>query len=337
MSASLRPWGTLNAFVRVMNKRPSPKRLATPVFPSQIVPGALNRRDALLLLGSTITVVAGCGDSNAAAKTDASGGMGDGGVTPWARGGTASLPATFKDPFTNALGSTCSLTCKSGIGPCYASTLERRDISEGYPGLPLRLAFLLLDESCKPIPAVSIDIWHARNTGLYSGTDNGTDFPGLPPGSGSIAPGIPVLTSEQLVAACNRGDSDAVSHNYFRGVQTTDARGRATFDTCFPGWYDGRTVHIHYILRLGGQKYVTSQLYFSDEMIADVFNNHPDYVDYGPNTTTNQTDGVYQGVEQQLEIRREADGTMLAYKTLIVRSSLTEDVCGTEGLNTKMM
>ena len=32
---------------------------------------------------------------------------------------------------------------------------------------------------------------------------------------------------------------------YLRGYQVTDANGLVIFKTMFPGWYSGRTVHIH--------------------------------------------------------------------------------------------
>jgi protocatechuate 3,4-dioxygenase beta subunit len=35
-------------------------------------------------------------------------------------------------------------------------------------------------------------------------------------------------------------------------VQTTDASGTATFATIYPGWYQGRAVHIHVKVYAGG-------------------------------------------------------------------------------------
>ncbi|WP_426752119.1 hypothetical protein [Myxococcus sp. Y35] len=43
---------------------------------------------------------------------------------------------------------------------------------------------------------------------------------------------------------CTSGDAEARAARWFRGVQTTDANGRVNFDTCFPGWYSSRTIHI---------------------------------------------------------------------------------------------
>jgi hypothetical protein len=74
----------------------------------------------------------------------------------WATGGTKSMTGNYPDPFAMGVGNVCMLTCSSILGPCYAKTLERRDMSEGHDGLPVRLSFLILDEACKPLPGVSI-------------------------------------------------------------------------------------------------------------------------------------------------------------------------------------
>lgn len=37
---------------------------------------------------------------------------------------------------------------------------------------------------------------------------------------------------------------------FLRGYQVTDSNGAVEFTTIYPGWYSGRTVHIHYKIRL---------------------------------------------------------------------------------------
>jgi hypothetical protein len=144
---------------------------------------------------------------------------------------------------------------------------EKGAISEGYPGLPVRLSLLVVDESCNPVEGASVDIWHAGIAGLYSGSD-AVDF-------------------------CTSDDADAESHRYFRGVRTTGADGRVDFDTCYPGWYQGRAIHIHFTLRVGGQEYVTSQLFLPEDLTTQIFADHPDYKDFGPPDTSNSTDMLY--------------------------------------------
>jgi hypothetical protein len=194
------------------------------------------------------------------------------------------------------------MTCALMLGPCYAETIERRDISEGYPGLPVRLALRVVDESCEPVEGASVDIWHTRNAGLYSGND--------------------------AVDMCTFDDADAESHRYFRGVQTTGADGRVDFDTCYPGWYQGRAVHIHFTLSVGGQEYVTSQLFFPEDLTAQLFAEHADYKEFGQPDTSNSTDSIYAGDGALLSTALQPDGALLAWKVLVIRSSLEETLCG---------
>ena len=61
---------------------------------------------------------------------------------------------------------------------------------------------------------------------------------------------------------------DTTGHDYLRGVQRTDATGAATFTTIYPGWYQGRTVHVHFKVRTDPDAStgteLTSQLFFDD-------------------------------------------------------------------------
>ena len=163
------------------------------------------------------------------------------GTGGWATGGTAAMvdKATYPNPFAGeAAASACALTCEATQGPCYAATAEEiQDISYGYAGLPTRVYLQLLDEACAPVVGATVDVWHVSAVGKYSGND----------------------AMNENVAFCTGGDSDFTSHHYFRGRQTTDATGVVFFDTCYLGWYSGRTVHIHLIARIGDQCYLTTQ------------------------------------------------------------------------------
>jgi protocatechuate 3,4-dioxygenase beta subunit len=218
------------------------------------------------------------------------------------------MTGNYPDPFTAGLGSSCALTCAATLGPCYAATLERMDISEGHDGLPVRLAFLVVDESCNPISGASVDIWHAAPEGLYSG-DDASDF-------------------------CTSGDATARAARWFRGTQTTDAKGRADFNTCFPGWYSSRTIHIHFTIRIDGTEYVTSQLFFDDALDDDIVNTQPLYNARGSRDTTNQNDTVISAslvADYLFQTARMSDGAMLAWKTLIIRSSTASTLCNVPG------
>jgi protocatechuate 3,4-dioxygenase beta subunit len=114
--------------------------------------------------------------------------------------------------------------------------------------------------------------------------------------------------------------------NFFRGAQTTGSDGVVYFDTCFPGWYSGRAIHIHFQVTSGSTTYKVSQLFFPDNLVAAIFASHPEYKAYGQPDTTDATDSVMSGVPAAdrsrniVEYARMTDGAMLASKTVTVTS-----------------
>jgi protocatechuate 3,4-dioxygenase beta subunit len=239
----------------------------------------------------------------------------DAGSVAWATGGTASMTgkAAYPNPFAAGCNfpTTCATaTCELTQGPCYSDqSVEIQDISYGYSGLPTRLYFQLLDDSCKPVSGAVVDVWHVSAVGKYSGDDS---------------------TNEDI-AFCTGNDTDFTSHLYFRGKQTSDANGIVYFDTCFPGWYSSRTVHVHLTISVGGSVYVTTQLCFDDALVDSIIAGQPLYDTRGKRDTTNTTDTVFSASdyeEYEFAIAKMPDGAMLAWKSIILRSSLSESVCG---------
>lgn len=164
----------------------------------------------------------------------------------------------------------CVLTCQKTLGPCYSSgPAVRRDITEGFVGMPMRLGFRIVDaDTCLPITNATVDIWHTDRGGSYS------------------APISTMCATDPVTRASNA----------FRGVQPTDANGWAYFDTIFPGWYGGRVTHIHFTVRIGTTGIVTSQLFFADRVAEFVYRSHPLYSNRPNRDTTNSTDGIAGGL-----------------------------------------
>lgn len=75
--------------------------------------------------------------------------------------------------------------------------------------LTLTLTVVDVNSGCAPLAGYAIYIWHCNRDGKYSLYD-------LP------------------------------SESYLRGVGVTDANGKVTFTTIFPGCYSGRWPHIHF-------------------------------------------------------------------------------------------
>jgi protocatechuate 3,4-dioxygenase beta subunit len=264
-------------------------------------PNVVSRREALGLASGLLVIGLddGCKGGDTAGDTEQ--GETDTNTTVgWASGGTASMTGTYPDPFT-ALGTACALTCHIELGPCYGETLERKDISEAYPtGLPVRLAFRVVDESCTPVAGAIIDIWHTAPNGLYSGAN--------------------------VTPTCTRLDADMMAHHYFRGFQSTDANGRVDFDTCFPGWYPDRTLHIHVQIRKGTDEYATTQLFFQQPLIDEICTTHPDYVDHGEPEMSNADDHDFADA-YTFATAKMPDGAMQASATIVIRSALTDTLC----------
>ncbi len=164
--------------------------------------------------------------------------------------------------------STCcvSLTPELTEGPYYVDeALVRRDITDDGDGLPLALTINVIDSvACTPLSDAAVEIWHCDARGYYSGISAND------PGSDSAA--------EEVAAAAES--------MFLRGVQITDADGSVTFDTIYPGWYQGRTVHIHMKVHIdgevdaeetyeGGTTAHTGQLFFDDAVSDAVFETDP--------------------------------------------------------------
>lgn len=170
----------------------------------------------------------------------------------------------------------CVLTPEMTEGPYYVpSEKVRRNITEGKPGTPLDLRLSVVDAStCKPIKSAVVDIWHADALGVYSGA-----------------------------IANNPGT------NFMRGVQKTNPAGLAHFQSVYPGWYQGRTVHIHVKVYLGGNVVHTGQFFFND-VLTDAVYKHSPYSARGSRDTRNAADSIYRngGSRSMLKVIKVASG-----------------------------
>ena len=161
----------------------------------------------------------------------------------------------------------CVLTPELTEGPYYiAGEKLRRDIRDGHPGTLLTLRLRVLSAStCAPIKGAAVDVWHADAAGNYSGFGAG-----------------------------------ASSRTFMRGVQKTDKNGLALFTTVYPGWYQGRAVHIHVKVHVGGSVVHTGQLFFPDALTAAVYKHAPYAARGGPDMTNEQDSIFVNGGKQSI-------------------------------------
>lgn len=181
-------------------------------------------------------------------------------------------------------GPACVVRPEQTEGPYFVDErLHRSDIrsdpTDGQvkPGTPLALTVLLSRLSagdCQPLAGAQVDIWHCDALGVYSDVRD---------------PGF-----------------NTVGKKFLRGYQITDERGEAKFLTIYPGWYEGRTVHIHVKVRtapVARRSFeFTSQMYFDDAFTDRVHADQP-YASKGQRIARNQHDRIF---------RRGGDQLMLA-------------------------
>ena len=171
----------------------------------------------------------------------------------------------------------CVVTPQQTEGPYFVDArLDRSDIridpatnlvSEGIPlALVINVASVS-GSACAPVPNAMVDVWQCDALGVYSDVRD------------------------------TQGLFDTRGKQFLRGYQRTDSTGKAEFLTVYPGWYPGRTVHIHFKVRVfeGDRRAheFTSQLYFDDALTDRVFE-RPPYSRKGPRTTRNPQDGIYR-------------------------------------------
>src|SRR5262245_53288445 len=209
--------------------------ISTPASPDET-----RRRFVGGLAGAALLVACGDGDTTNASSEGTTGSGGG-------QGGSAAGPGSGGSGASGGVGATggggqggtggtppgeCTVYPQQTAGPFYLDLdMVRSDITEGKPGAHMELRIdVVMAGSCEPVEGAAIDVWQNDSQGVYSG------FKG------------------QL------GGLDTTGQTFLRGTQITDAAGRVTFTTIYPGWYPGRTTHIHFRVHPTSTSQATSQL-----------------------------------------------------------------------------
>jgi protocatechuate 3,4-dioxygenase beta subunit len=152
------------------------------------------------------------------------------------------------------------------------------------PGLPLQLVIRvgqMAGSACKVYQGVAVDLWQCDAGGVYS-------------------------------SYASEGTGDKA---YLRGYQMTDTSGTAEFKSIFPGSYPGRAVHVHFGVRTnptGSGRHFISQLYFPEEILAEVFSKAP-YSAHKPQRNT--SDSIFNGGGPKLipKMTKTSDGWLAEF------------------------
>ncbi len=238
----------------------------------------LSRREILGLLGTAGAAMLFAGNlpGLAAAQTATATAAATGAAT------AAGTPTATAIP-------TCVVKPELTEGPYFVDEkLDRSDIrldpstNKQVAGIPLALMFRVYrvgTNACVPLANAQVDIWHCDAAGRYS----------------------------------DEAANNTVGQKFLRGYQTTDSYGVAQFTTIYPGWYQGRAVHIHFKIRTaattGSTHEFTSQLFFDEAFTDEVYTQAP-YTAHTGRRQTNAQDGIFRdsGGQLTLAVTKETEG-----------------------------
>ncbi len=212
----------------------------------------LSRRQALGMIGTLGASVAACGSTPASPTA---------GAAPTTSAAAPST-TTASTPAAGA-SSACAVSPSETAGPFPSlHQLFRSDIREGRTGVSLLLGLSVVNvnAACSPVANANVEIWQCDAEGHYS--------------------------------EYSAGGYDGRAQTFLRGIQTTDAAGRVTFTTVYPGWYQGRATHIHIEVKVGGRSVKVTQIAFPESLSAQVHASGV-YASRGMNPTSNLRDMVF--------------------------------------------
>ena len=126
--------------------------------------------------------------------------------------------------------------------------------------MALTIAVQSAANACAPVSDAVVDIWQCDADGHYS--------------------------------QYNQPGFNGTAQTFLRGIQATDADGRVTFTTIYPGWYQGRATHIHVEVSVNGRSQKVTQIAFPENVTAEVYRTGV-YASRGQNPTSNTRDGIF--------------------------------------------
>ena len=141
----------------------------------------------------------------------------------------------------NSVSTDCVVTNSETEGPFPTkspSSLVQSNIIGDSTGVPFEINIMHqnVNNNCSALQGVIVDIWHCDKDGNYS------EYGG---------------TQMQT--------TNYTSYHFLRGRQTTDANGKVSYTSIFPGWYDGRATHIHvHVYNTVGTTLLITQIAFPE-------------------------------------------------------------------------
>ena len=249
-----------------------------------------SRRHALYAVGGVgmLALAAACGKAAKTATTAVSSAT----STTAANSTTTASTAASSGTSTAASSGTVVLAPEMTEGPYYLDLdLVRSNVVEDRTGAAFALDLVVIDVATqKPIQGAVVDIWHADASGAYSGFVSASSSAN---GGGGGA-----------------SSSGSDTSTFLRGTQLSDASGKVSFATIYPGWYTGRAVHIHVKVHVSGKEIHTGQLFFDDTFTDTVYASTAPYSSRGSRNVRNANDSIYSGggAQSTLLVQKVAGG-----------------------------
>lgn len=139
-------------------------------------------------------------------------------------------------------------------------------LQEGFPLILVIKVYQVSTGSIASLPNAQVDIWQANALGVYS---------------------------DETV-------ENTSGEKFLRGYQITNSKGLVHFLTIYPGWYSGRTPHIHCRVRVYDGSSLTynftTQFFFDQSITNAVYLTSP-YNTRKTQDTYNETDMVYTATD----------------------------------------
>jgi len=203
---------------------------------------------------------------------------------------------------TSGTTASCVLTPELTVGPYFVDEkLNRSDLTTNTTdtnvlnATPLTLTMTIMEyasSGCSALVGAQVDIWHADAAGIYS----------------------------------DESVENTTGQTFLRGYQITDSNGAVTFKTVVPGWYSGRTIHIHVMIRtLSSSDSVltefTTQLFFDQMLLNALTTTVSPYNTRGAPDTTNAQDSIYSSATRLTLTNTTSGGGYTASITLGVQTA----------------
>ena len=202
---------------------------------------------------------------------------------------------------TSGTTASCVLTPELTVGPYFVDEkLNRSDLTTNTTdtnvlnATPLTLTMTIIEyasSGCSALVGAQVDIWHADAAGIYS----------------------------------DESVENTTGQTFLRGYQITDSNGAVTFKTVVPGWYSGRTIHIHVMIRtLSSSGSVltefTTQLFFDQTLLNALTTTVSPYRSRGVPDTAYAEDSIYSNATQLTLTNATSGGGYTASITLGVQT-----------------